>query len=115
MEVHVNRKAYWGMPSYRLGVYYSKTFERQWSIHLAGMIQDLFYVDYRPDDFVRNGPIFNVSVQKASDKIKNLRFNIGVTNLLNSEVWIGSPYSTTIPLMPLYQRQFCVSVQYKLD
>ena len=115
MEVHLDRKAYWGMPSYRLGVYYSKTFQKQWSMHLAGLIQDLFYVDYRPDDRISNGPIINFSVQKNSEKVKKLRFNIGVTNLLNSAFWIGSPYSTTLPLMPVYQRQFCISVQYKLD
>jgi len=115
MEVHLNQRAYWGMPNYRFGMYYTKNFSKQWSLHLAGMIQDLFFVDYIPNDFVRNGPIFNISIQKASEKIKNLRFNIGMTNLLNSQVWIGSPYSTTLSIMPLYQRQFCISMQYKLD
>lgn len=115
MEVHSNSKAYWGMPNYRVAMYITKSFEKQWSLQLAAMVQDVFYVDYRPDEFVRNGPVLNVSVHKSSDKIKNLRFNIGVTNLMNSQVWIGSPYATELTLMPIYQRQLCVSAQYKLD
>jgi outer membrane cobalamin receptor len=115
LEVHANSKAYWGMPNYRVAMYVTKSFEKQWSLQLAAMMQDVFYADYRPDEFVRNGPVLNISVHKSSDKIKNLRFNIGVTNLMNSQVWIGSPYATELTVMPVYQRQLCFSAQYKLD
>jgi len=115
LEVQANSNAYWGMPNYRVAMYITKSFEKQWSVQLAAMMQDVFYVDYRPDEFARNGPVINVSVHKSSDKIKNLRFNIGVTNLMNSQVWIGSPYATELTVMPVYQRQLCLSAQYKLD
>ena len=115
VEVHHDNKAYWGMPNYRLGFQYVHYFEKKWSIQTAAIIQDKFNLDYQPDQPIKNGPILNLSIIKLSDKIKNLKFNIGVTNLLNSESWIGSPYASQLTIMPIYQRQFCISVQYKLD
>jgi outer membrane receptor protein involved in Fe transport len=115
IQVHHDEKSYWGMPNYRVGLQYSHHFESKWSVHMASIMQDQFNLDYQPDRPVKNGPVINLSVSKMTEKVKNLRFNIGVTNLLNSEYWIGSPYSSQLSIMPIYQRQFCVSVQYKLD
>jgi hypothetical protein len=115
IEVLHDSKSYWGMPNYRIGLQFVHFFDKKWSIQTAAIFQDKFNLDYQPDQPVKNGPILNLSIIKMSEKIKNLKFNIGVTNLLNSEFWIGSPYASQLSIMPIYQRQFCISVQYKLD
>ena len=115
VEVHLDESSYWAMPNYRVSAQGSLRIKQDISVHAAAILQDKLWVDYLPGNPIMNDAVINLSVSKQSAKIKNLNFNVGITNLLNGDFWIGSPYASEISVMPIYQRQFCVSMRYKLD
>jgi outer membrane cobalamin receptor len=115
IETNADEDSYLGMPNYRYSVQWIQSFEFGISSNLSCTYQsNIYQKNNNLVSRIQDGPLINVGFQKSFLKRDNLKFNVGIFNVLNSEFNIGVPTDTDIAPMPLFHQQLNISLQYKL-
>jgi outer membrane cobalamin receptor len=108
-------RSYLGMPNYRLSIIASQKIPFSFLLSSSCVYQDSFFYSSGSSEMKQqNSPLINTSISKKFLKLENLKVELGVSNILNGNYQIGSPAKADMPLMPLFNRQINLSVQYKL-
>ena len=114
-EMMTSKNAYLAMPNYRFSLQCSQTILPSLTVHFSSVYQSEFYQrSYQLEEAINNGPLLNVGIQKSFLQDDNLKLTVGMNNILNSEYAIGVATDSEINPMPLFYRQFNISLLYKL-
>ncbi len=114
-EMITSNNAYLAMPNYRFSLQCSQTILPSLTVHFSSVYQSEFYQrSYQLEEAINNGPLLNVGIQKSFLQDDNLKLTVGMNNILNSEYSIGVATDSEISPMPLFYRQFNISLLYKL-
>jgi hypothetical protein len=115
IEVESDIDAYLGMPKNRFSIQWTQTFDNNFSSNFSAVYQTRIYqIIEGYEQHFDDGPMINVGVNKSFLKNANLKLNVGLNNILNSQYNIGTATDTGIAPMPLFHRQLSISLQYKI-
>ncbi len=115
IEAVNDTRSYLGMPNYRLSIVASQKIPLFMFLSASCVYQDSFYYTGNSEERVQqNAPLLNLSLTRKFLPGDKLKVDLGVGNILNGDYQIGSPSNSMLPLMPLFNRQINLSIQYKL-